>query len=206
MTTTTTRYVVTEGTNAYSRPCWQVTDTTVPADHYRNRLHQFAQWEHATFAAEIMNGLPEGYSVTRDHYPARGMKQGSYWKVSDGTRKGWSRTWDEGSPTMLRPQDYLISAAVQHAAGAPARAAAAAEQAEKDAAAAARKQYLADLARVHGPRATVKQVDYILRLLASRARLGEGGGFMTGPTTREGIEEMSSVDASAYIDSLRGNY
>ncbi|MBB5110107.1 hypothetical protein [Streptomyces spectabilis] len=54
--------------------------------------------------------------------------------------------------------------------------------------------------------ATPRQADYILQLLALRERLGEEGGFMTGPTTRAGIEELSKAGASAYIDSLKGSY
>jgi hypothetical protein len=54
--------------------------------------------------------------------------------------------------------------------------------------------------------ATARQIDHILRLLAMRQRSGEGGGFMTGPTTREGVARLSVADASAYIDSLSGNY
>lgn len=55
-------------------------------------------------------------------------------------------------------------------------------------------------------RPTDRQVDYILNLLARRARSGEGGGFFTGPTDRAGIAKLSRGDASAYIDSLTGNY
>ncbi|WP_030888201.1 hypothetical protein [Streptomyces sp. NRRL S-1868] len=54
--------------------------------------------------------------------------------------------------------------------------------------------------------ATERQVSYILDLLAKRRRSGEGGGFLTGPTTRAGIAKMSRSEASAYIDSLKGDY
>lgn len=54
--------------------------------------------------------------------------------------------------------------------------------------------------------ATPRQVSYILSLLAARQRNGDGGGFMTGPTDRAGIEQMTRREASTYIDSLRENY
>lgn len=83
----------------------------------------------------------------------------------------------------------------------------AARQAELDAAAAARRNRLAQLEAERGPLATHKQVDYILNLLAGRGGqpMAEGG-FVRGPTTRGEIEEMPRAAASAYIDSLNGNY
>lgn len=54
--------------------------------------------------------------------------------------------------------------------------------------------------------ATDAQVDHIVRLLHRRARNGEGGGFMVGPTVRDKIAKMSKRDASSYIDSLTSNY
>lgn len=54
--------------------------------------------------------------------------------------------------------------------------------------------------------ATPKQVDYIMTLLARRARDGQGGGYFTGPTTREGVAGMTRRDASTYIDSLTDRY
>lgn len=54
------------------------------------------------------------------------------------------------------------------------------------------------------PRATPKQVDYILRLIADGAH--EEGGYFSGPTTRREIAAMTRRDASTYIDSLTGNY
>ncbi|GGV58674.1 hypothetical protein GCM10010245_91820 [Streptomyces spectabilis] len=70
----------------------------------------------------------------------------------------------------------------------------------------ARAEHLTELQRTKGTLATPRQADYILQLLALRERLGEEGGFMTGPTTRAGIEELSKAGASAYIDSLKGSY
>ena len=56
------------------------------------------------------------------------------------------------------------------------------------------------------PMATPRQVGYILRLLAQRERNGDGGGFMTGPTDRTGVERMTRADASLYITSLKEDY
>jgi len=55
-------------------------------------------------------------------------------------------------------------------------------------------------------RASDRQVDYIMNLLARRRRNGDGGGFFSGPTDRAGVAKLSRADASAYIDSLTDNY
>lgn len=52
--------------------------------------------------------------------------------------------------------------------------------------------------------ATDRQVSYILDLIHQGRH--EEGGFITGPTTREGVEQMTKVAASTYINSLTGNY
>lgn len=54
--------------------------------------------------------------------------------------------------------------------------------------------------------ATDRQVDFIVNLLAARRRSGEEGGFFVGPVDRAGIARLSRADASAYIDSLKGDY
>lgn len=64
------------------------------------------------------------------------------------------------------------------------------------------------------PTATGNQIEYIVSLLARRARSGEGGGFMStrglyrkdGTIDRTAIAAMTRRNASALIDSLRGNY
>lgn len=56
------------------------------------------------------------------------------------------------------------------------------------------------------PMATLPQIDYITSLLEQRKRSGVGGGFMTGPTSRDGIARMTRQDASTYIMSLREDY
>lgn len=55
-----------------------------------------------------------------------------------------------------------------------------------------------------GPLATAKQVQFIMKLIG-QGRHREGG-YYSGPTTREEVERMGRRDASAYIDSLLGNY
>lgn len=70
----------------------------------------------------------------------------------------------------------------------------------------ARTEQQAAAARRASGLATPAQVDYILDLLAQRRRTGDDSGFMTGPTDRAGIEQLTYNTASAYIDSLRGTY
>ena len=54
--------------------------------------------------------------------------------------------------------------------------------------------------------ASGRQVDYIMSLLARRQRDGATTGFMSGPTTRQGVEALSRREASTYIDSLTERY
>ncbi|MER5882731.1 hypothetical protein ABT160_02765 [Streptomyces sp. NPDC001941] len=56
------------------------------------------------------------------------------------------------------------------------------------------------------PMVTPKQVDFILSLLDQRRRSGDGGGFMSGPTDRAGIEGLTRREASTYITSLKEDY
>lgn len=56
------------------------------------------------------------------------------------------------------------------------------------------------------PMATPKQIDYILSLLSRRQHNGDGGGFMTGPTDRQGIANLTQAEASTYITSLKEDY
>lgn len=187
---TATRYTVTQTATG-----WEATDTTGTI-----QLHRYATQALAEFAAQVLNALPEGYVLRRVAKPARGMKRGFTWIIEG---HGWSAKRDE-SPALL--PEHLIRDVAEHAAGAPARDAKAVIAAAEAVAEQAHRQELADMATVHGPRATPKQVDYIMTLLAARARLGEGGGFMTGPTDRAGVERMAREDASAYINSLKGEY
>ncbi|WP_030569783.1 hypothetical protein [Streptomyces aureocirculatus] len=64
----------------------------------------------------------------------------------------------------------------------------------------------AEQARAARNLATERQIRYILDLLARRRRDGEGGGFFTGLTDYAGIAKLSRSEASAYIDSLKGQF
>lgn len=80
-------------------------------------------------------------------------------------------------------------------------------QVEKQAAARSGRQAQADFDRQQAALpASPRQVDYILSLLRRRTQSGEGGGFFAGPTDRNGIARLSRADASAYINSLTGDY
>lgn len=77
--------------------------------------------------------------------------------------------------------------------------------------AAAEKITAVEVAKVQQERqdaglATDAQVKYILDLLRQRSLRGDGGGFMTGPTTKDGIERLTRAQASTYITSLREEY
>lgn len=56
------------------------------------------------------------------------------------------------------------------------------------------------------PAATPRQVQFILDLLDRRRREGIAGGFMSGPTDRDGVTRLSRREASLYITSLREDY
>ena len=61
-------------------------------------------------------------------------------------------------------------------------------------------------APVAGSQITERQISFIMSLLGRRERSGEAGGFMAGPTTREGVARLTRNQASSYIDSLTGRY
>ena len=77
-----------------------------------------------------------------------------------------------------------------------------------------REAQAAKAAPTREPLATGNQVDYIVSLLSRRTYSGEGGGFMStnglyhedGTINRAAIAAMTRRNASALIDSLRGNY
>lgn len=77
-----------------------------------------------------------------------------------------------------------------------------------------KEQQAAKAAPTREPLATGNQIDYIVSLLSRRTRAGEGGGFMStqglyredGTINRAAIAAMTRRNASALIDSLRGNY
>lgn len=61
---------------------------------------------------------------------------------------------------------------------------------------------------VAAPAATERQVAFIIRLIGAAQRHGDEGlgGFMHGPTTWDGISQLTRREASVYIDSLTGQY
>lgn len=143
-------------------------------------------------------------------------------RVVQGRRPQWLLTGSPaGDPAPLRkfmeinPGDQqaatLIVWANEHAAGTAQRIQA---QAEKDAIAnaeaavrEARAEQLNTIRATKGELATPRQVDFIVQLLAERARSGGGGGFIVGgPTTPAAIEELTKAEASRYITSLKGDY
>ena len=80
--------------------------------------------------------------------------------------------------------------------------------ADRDAKAAAEAATETVAAEAPEATATASQVDYIMTLLDRRQRdgLADVVGFTTGPTTRQGVARMTRRAASAYIDSLKGEY
>lgn len=173
----------------------------------------------ARFCAEFLNRTPAEYRIRAGRYKARAgqmsSRSGAYWQI-------WGGRDDDPAPLdAVQPArdeysgeactvDRLVGMVTRHAAGADQRIAdkqeRAAKAAAEDAAREAAEAKRADAARRKGPLATGRQVEYILRLLESRRRTGEGGGFYSGPTTREEVELLSKSEASTYIDSLTGEY
>lgn len=175
---------------------------------------------HAEIHAEFLERTPAGYFV--EYTTGSGMNREPRWQLRGGAHgdpgsvsrmSQVSETWtQEGTnwPVGTRIVDILVEWANRHAAGAAERIARKAEQDAVDAAETvvreARESRMAELRGAKGPLATVPQIDYILQLLARREASGEGGGFYYGPTDRAGIEEMSRIEASTYITSLKGDY
>jgi hypothetical protein len=213
------KYQITEGTNRYGTPAYIVVRTDGTKNDFRVMDATYVKREHAELHAEFVNRTPDEYWIKRDSHPVRSIKRGQYWKINGG-RNGdpvdVSFMWDDGAevkgnwPEGATAVDVLVTVALRHAEGADARIA---QKAEKDAITAAesavreaREAQLAEIASRKGTLATERQVDYILQLLAAREISGEGGGFFSGPTNRAGIEELSKVEASRYISSLKGDY
>jgi hypothetical protein len=181
---------------------------------------EFFTRETAEFHCAFVNGTLSGYRISREIPRSGSVNRTAYWLLTgsitddpsttrqslgtDWTQEGTS--WPEGTGQV----DVLIRWANQHAEGAAGRIA---KKAEKDAIEAAeaavreaREAQLAEARATKGELATVRQVDYILQLLAAREQSGEGGGFYIGPRDRAGIEELSKGEASLYITSLKGDY
>lgn len=223
------KYAIDEGTvvrYGSEYPAWTIVRTDGTQAGYGNgkdnRIHDavFFTREMAETFAKFYENTPPGYRLESASYPARSMRSGRrYWLITGGSQEdpaSMRHTWDEDTkvadtwPEGTTWLDVLISLVNRHAEGAPARIQ---RKAEQDAVAAAetavreaREAQLSAARAKKGELATVRQVDYILQLLAVRERTGEGGGFFYGPTDRAGIEELSKAEASTYITSLKGDY
>jgi hypothetical protein len=219
MSSPTTRYTVAETTNTYGSKVWAVvrTDGTKAGFGGDQRIYDltFTKKDDAETAAAITEALPENYWIRKHEVRFhRSSINSNYWvwRLAGGDNDDPQDVRCEvrlGTDRALTVQQ-MTAEAEKHAAGSADRIR---EKAEREAIAAAegavreaREAQLAEARRQKGPLATPKQVDYILQLLARRERTGEGGGFFYGPTDRAGIEEMSKVDASTYITSLKGDY
>ncbi|MFE9250746.1 hypothetical protein [Streptomyces sp. NPDC007088] len=171
----------------------------------------FHRKETAAFHLRFYEETDSCYHIRLRRPPARSISPSPWWEITGG---------EDDDPAHLKRRlpvtrsdtyalstcDVLIMWAQQHAAGATARVIKHGQrklaEAAEAAARRARAKRLAEAARLKGPLATDRQVDYILTLLARRERNGECGGSFAGPTTRAGLEEMSRSQASACIVSL----
>lgn len=174
----------------------------------------FYSREAAEFYAHIYENTPDCYRIRKTIPRAGSMDRSTYWRITgsiDGDPFPLDlKTNADKDPFDLAKADTLIRFATQHTADSPARIAKKAEQdairAAEAAVREAREAQLNEARQQKGPLATPRQVEYILQLLARRERSGEGGGFFSGPTDRASLEEMSKIDASSYITSLKGDY
>jgi excisionase family DNA binding protein len=160
----------------------------------------YATEELARTHLAIAQAVGGGFRVTRESHPARSIRTGTYWRIVSTIAGDPARldiSIDEATSERIAT---VGRQARQHAAGADARIAAHAE------AEPARQEQLAQIAADRGPLATPRQVDYIMQLLHARTRSGDAGGFFSGPTTRDGVQELTRTQASTYIDSLTNNY
>lgn len=138
--------------------------------------------------------LPDGYALSYSYKKVTFRDSAWVWSVKapDAHLK---------DPDVASGADLtrVIDEATRHAAKAPELAViAAAEKATAD----EQERVTAERAG----KATDRQIDYILQLIAARKFRGDQGGFMAGPTDRPGIMQLTQAEASAYIDSLKEQY
>lgn len=159
----------------------------------------FNSREAAEAMATLIRELPDGYRISYRVAPA-----GSMWATS-----GWQITGPGAwKSTTTLDLDALTADMRRAIDGQDARIARANAKAAEVATAEAERLVAiqADQIRREMGLATERQVEYIVTLLARRARNGDGGGFFSGPTTIEGIRRLTKDEASTYIDSLTENY
>ncbi|MGA5411526.1 hypothetical protein ACPCSC_30265 [Streptomyces lavendulocolor] len=145
---------------------------------------------------DLRHRLPEGYTA-RDETVRKDGKMVLRFRVDCPEA---DRKW-----TMSRPVehvDYLVRDAETDAAGAEERSRAKAGKEAEQRAAEQQRRAEEAWVRTHGPRITQAQQDFIVNL---RTRLDELGGADTveGPTDRVGIYQLTKVQASTYIDTLK---
>lgn len=151
--------------------------------------------------AALNRSLPAGYSA---HYqPARAGAIGAISGYRVTTPNG------ESSPKLDTPAD-VRSYVLGHQKRAHSVQATVTPAKKPWSIAEANREFRANQAAqdAKSPRGSVSdaQVALIHKLLIKKIRSGTNDGFMTGPTTRAGILSLSREQASAYINSLSGNY
>ena len=127
-------------------------------------------------AIQHLSYLAREYGVTTDEIVALTEGMGLVAYVEDGVAYAYTRKDADKVEQVIRLSALEKAAARRVAAGQPAEL------------------------------ATERQVAFIMSLVARRAAYGEADGFMSGPTTREAVAQLSKSQASAYITSMKGGY
>lgn len=178
-----------------TREAWDVlpvSKSTVPS--YATGMTEAA----AIALCDLRNHVPEGYSVHPKEMrgAARDDRQPGFEVSTTENGKEWS------TARLAEHVGFLLRNVEEHAAGAEQRAREAAEAAEAARLKKEQEEAAAAWVRKHGPRLTGSQQDFILSL---RERLAELGGAETveGPTDKAGTYQLTKVQASVYIDTLK---
>lgn len=159
----------------------------------------FNSREAAEAMAALIRELPDGYRIGYRVARAGSIHGKSGWEITGPANYRSAPTLDLDALTadMRRAIDGQDARIARANAKAAAQATAEAER---------MVAVQADQIRREMGLATERQVEYIVSLLARRARNGDGGGFFSGPTNIEGIRRLTKDEASTYIDSLTENY
>lgn len=175
-----------------------VTDYRVHRDGRDVTGRSFTSRERAEAVAALVELLPGGYQLNYAVQRAGSMNSNYGWYL---TGPAWKSIYSADPTALIVHLQYAIE-------GEAARVAKANAKANEQAAAKIEREMAATAEQIRQEMdlATDKQVGYIMTLLAKRARTGDGGGFMSGPTTIEGVRAMKRADASLYIDSLTERY
>jgi hypothetical protein len=177
---------------------WGTTQLKIVTRHYAIAARYWRARALAEAIVDLIEACPDGYEVLY-HVPRRGsMSTNPTFQV---TGPSYQSIKAEDPRTLIPHVQHAVhgqQARIDRANDTAARAAA--DQIERDLAT------QAEQVRDELGLATPKQVSYIMRLLATRARSGDGGGFFAGPTTIEDVRAMTKSDASTYITSLTERY